>query len=235
MVTTASSPPAWVWAAPFAIVLTVLVVRGWFLFTTRFYPSADDAANSILIGQAKHFTLLVGDYSKERFNHPGPAYLYVQAFGEWLFRDVGHLVPTAWNAHVLAVFVLNSFFVAATVAVVYGWTRSVRGAAACLAAVLGFIATEPLILSFDWMEWMYVPTYIAFLVAAASVAAGASRDLWILTLTGWFLIHGHAAFLMIVPAVLGSCWSRWWCGTGALGPWRCSGACAAGGSGCRRR
>jgi hypothetical protein len=196
--------PLWVWAAPFAIVLTVLVVRSRFLFTTRFYESADDAANSILIGQAKHFTLLVGDYSKERFNHPGPAYLYVQALGEWLFSDVTHLVPAAWNAHVLSVFVLNSFFVTAAVAVVYGWTRSVRGAAACLAVVLGFIATEPLILSFDWMEWMYVPTYIAFVVAAASVAAGASRDLWILTLTGWFLIHGHAAFLMIVPVVLGS-------------------------------
>ena len=49
---------------------------------------------------------------------------------------------------------------------------------------------------------MYVPAYITFLVAAASVAAGASRDLWILTLTGWFLIHGHACFLFFVPVIL---------------------------------
>jgi len=68
--------------------------------------------------------------------------------------------------------------------------------------VLGFIATEPSILSLDWMPWMYVPAYIAFVVAAASVAAGASRDLWILTLTGWFLIHGHASFMFFVPLVL---------------------------------
>src|SRR4029077_2051890 len=41
----------------------------------------------------------------------------------------------------------------------------------------------------------------AFLIAAASVAAGAPRDLWILTLTGWVLIHGHASFLFFVPVI----------------------------------
>jgi hypothetical protein len=194
--------PWWVWIAPFLLVLTVLVVRSRFLFTERFYEDSDSAANSILIEQAKHFTLLIGNYSRERFNHPGPAYMYVQALGEWLFYDVLHLVPTAWNAHVLAVFALNSAWVAMITGVVYGWTRSLRGAIVCLAVILGFVATEPWILSYDWMPWMYVPTYIAFLVAAASVAAGGKRDIWILTLTGWFLIHGHACFLLFVPVIL---------------------------------
>jgi hypothetical protein len=194
--------PWWVWAAPFALVLAVLVIRSRFLFTGRFYEDSDAAANSILIEQAKHFTLLIGNYSREGFNHPGPAYMYVQALGEWLFLDLLHLVPTAWNAHVLAVFALNSAFVAMMVAVVYGWTRSLRGAAVCLAVVLGCVSTEPWILSYDWMPWMYVAAYIAFVIAAASVAAGGSRDIWILTLTGWFLIHGHACFLFFVPVIL---------------------------------
>jgi hypothetical protein len=128
--------------------------------------------------------------------------MYVQAAGQWLFLYALHVVPTAWNAHVLAVFALNSAFVAMVTGVAYGWTRSLRGAAVCLAVLLGFVATEPSILSLDWMPWMYVPAYITFLVAAASVAAGASRDLWILTLTGWFLIHGHASFLFFVPVIL---------------------------------
>jgi hypothetical protein len=128
--------------------------------------------------------------------------MYVQAAGQWLFLYMLHLVPTAWNAHVLAVFALNSAFVAMVIGVVYGWTRSLRGAAVCLAVVLGFIATQPKILSLDWMPWMYVPAYITFVIAAGSVAAGASRDLWILTLTGWFLIHGHACFLFFVPVIL---------------------------------
>jgi hypothetical protein len=194
--------PWWIWIAPFALVLTVLVVRSRFLFTASFYEQGDAAANSILIQQAMHGTLLIGNYSRESFNHPGPAYMYVQAAGQWLFLYLLHLVPTAWNAHVLAVFTLNSAFVAMVTGVVYGWTRSLRGAAVCLAVVLGFVATEPSILSLDWMPWMYVPAYITFLVAAASVAAGGSRDLWILTLAGWFLIHGHASFLFFVPVIL---------------------------------
>ncbi len=193
--------PWWAWAGPFALLLTVLVVRSRFLFTDRFYEQGDAAANSILIEQAKHLTLLVGNYSREGFNHPGPAYLYVQALGEWLFKDLLHLVPTAWNAHVLTVFALNSAFVAMMVAVVYGWTRSLRAAAACLAVVLACAATEPWMLSYDWMPWMYVPAYVAFALAAGSVAAGGERDLWILVLTGWFLIHGHACFLFFVPVI----------------------------------
>jgi hypothetical protein len=194
--------PWWAWVGPFALVLTVLVVRSRFLFTARFYEQGDAAANSILIEQAKHLTLLVGNYSREGFHHPGPAYMYVQALGEWLFKDLLHLVPTAWNAHVLAVFTLNSAFVAMMVAVVYGWTRSLRAAAVSLAVVLACVATEPWILSYDWMPWMYVPAYIAFAIAAGSVAAGGERDLWILTLTGWFLIHGHACFLFFVPVIV---------------------------------
>src|ERR1700688_2570178 len=199
---TAARGPWWIWAAPFALVLAVLVVRSRFLFTARFYEQGDAGANSILIRQAMHGTLLIGNYSREGFNHPGPAYMYVQAAGQWLFFYTLHLVPTAWNAHVLALFVLNSTFVALVTGVVYGWTRSLRGAAVTLAVLLGFVATEPQIFSLDWMPWMYVPAYIAFLVAAASVAAGAPRDLWILTLTGWFLIHGHASFLFFVPVIL---------------------------------
>jgi hypothetical protein len=209
--------PWWVWAVPFVLVLTVLVVRSRFLFTVRFYEQGDAAANSILIEQAKHFTLLDGNYSRERFNHPGPAYMYVQAVGEWLFLDLLHLVPTAWNAHVLAVFALNSAFVAMMVGMVYGWTRSLRGAAVCLAVVLGCVATEPWILSYDWMPWMYVPAYIAFVIAAASVAAGGARDIWIATLTGWFLIHGHVCFLFFVPVILAAVLAAvmWRYGSGA--------------------
>ena len=60
------------WAAPFALVLAVLLVRNAFLFTTPEYEDADMGANSILIEQARRFTLLVGHYSRYHFNEPGP-------------------------------------------------------------------------------------------------------------------------------------------------------------------
>ena len=59
----------------------------------------------------------------------------------------------------------------------------------------------PWILNSDWMPHMYVLAYMVFIMAAGSVAAGRMQDAWIFALTGWFLIHGHACFLLFVPAV----------------------------------
>jgi hypothetical protein len=193
--------PLWVWAVPFAALFALLCVRNRFLFSTKLYEQGDGGANSILIAQAKRFTLLVGNYSREGFHHPGPGYMYVEAAGEWLLRDLLHVVPTAWNAHMLAVFALNCAFVAMAVMVVYGWTRSPAGAAACFAVVVAFIIWYPWIANSDWMPNMYVIPYVAFVIAAASVAAGAARDVWIVTLSGWLLIHGHACFLLFVPVI----------------------------------
>jgi hypothetical protein len=194
--------PWWIWAAPFALLLSVLLVRNRFLFTQKFYEQGDAGANSIKIEQAMHFTLLVGNYSREHFSHPGPAYLYAQAFGQWLFLYLLHIVPAAWNAHLLAVFVLNCALAGLAVLIVYGWTRSVRGAAACFAVVTALAAVQPPAINSDWMPYLYVPMFAVFCLAAASVAAGAARDAWILALTGWFLIHGHACFLFIVPVIV---------------------------------
>ena len=202
------------WAAPFALVLAVLLVRNAFLFSTPEYEDADMGANSILIEQARRFTLLVGHYSREHFNEPGPAFLYVQAWGESLFYDALHVVPTPWNGQLIALYALNALFAASVVAVGYGWTRSVGGAAATLAVVATLAALHPTGFSSDWMPYVFVPAYLAFAVAIASVAAGRTQDCWLAALAGWFLIHGYAPFLLFVPvlaaaAVAAVLWRRW--------------------------
>jgi hypothetical protein len=193
--------PWWIWAIPFAALFILLCARNSFLFTAHLYEQGDSGADSILIEQAKHFTLLIGSYSREGFNHPGPAYMYVQALGEYLFMNALHAVPTAWNAHVLSVFALDSAFLALAVGVVYSWTRSLAGAAAMFATFIGLAVIYPQVVNSDWMPYMYVPTYVVFLLAAGSLTAGRGSDLWIFALSGWFLIHGHACFLLFVPAI----------------------------------
>jgi hypothetical protein len=202
------------WAVPFALVLVVLLVRNAFLFSTPEYEDADMGANSILIEQARRFSLLVGNYSREHFNHPGPAFLYVQAWGESLFYNALHVVPTPWNGQLIALYALSALFAASVVAVGHGWTRSLRGAAATLAVVALFGALHPSMFSSDWMPYVYMPAYFAFVVAIASVAAGRTQDCWLAALAGWFLIHGHACFLIFVPvlacaAVAAVLWRRW--------------------------
>jgi hypothetical protein len=201
----------WVWPGTFAAMAVFLLGRSRFLFTTRLYPSADPAANSILVVQAEHFTLLHGNYSREGFFHPGPAYLYLMAAGQWLFHDTTHLVPTPWNGQLIAILLLNSALVATVAWIAGGWAASAWAAVAVTAAVLGWAAAlslgipaalNPEILASNWMPDVYVPTFLAFLVTGASVAAGRTAHLWLLAATGWLLIHGHVEFLFFVPLIV---------------------------------
>jgi hypothetical protein len=187
---------------PFAVMLTVLLQRNAFLFSTPEHESADMGANSVLIEQARRFTLLVGNYSREGFHHPGPAFLYMESWGESIFWAMLHVVPTPWNGQLIGLYILNAGFAACVVAVTYGWIRSARGALAAVAVLGLFGVMHPAVFNSDWMPYVYVPAFLTFLVSLASVFAGRSGDAWILALSGWFLIHGHAAFLFIVPALV---------------------------------
>src|SRR3984893_5363764 len=201
----------WVWLGTFAAMAAFLLVRSRFLFTTRLTESADPAANSILVVQAEHFTLLHGNYSREEFFHPGPAYLYLIAAGQWPVYDLTYLVPTVWNGQLIAIFLLNSALVATVAWVASGWVGSAWAAVAAAAVIVGFAAAlsfavpaplNPEILASNWMADVYGPTFLAFLVASASVAAGRAGHLWLLAATGWLLIHGHVEFLFFVPVIV---------------------------------
>jgi hypothetical protein len=194
--------PWWIWVVPAVLLYTVLVWQNASLFRTSMNEQGDSAANSLLVRQAMRLTLLVGHYSREGFFNPGPAYLYVKAFGEWLGYDVLHLVPTPWNGQFLAVFALNSVMAGIAVAIVYGWTRRLVTAAAAFAIVCGLVANFPLSAVSGWPPQQFVLTYLVFLLAAASVAARRTEDLWVLALAGCMLIHGYAQFLFFVPVTV---------------------------------
>jgi hypothetical protein len=172
------------------------------MFTRRFYETADMGANSILIEQARRLSLLVGNYSRAGFHHPGPAYMYVEAAGQSLLYDALHVVPAPWNGQLIALYALNAAFFATVVAVVYGWTRSLIGGAASMVVLAGFAVLHAGPLASDWMPYMYVPAFVAFIVATGSLAGGRAEDAWIVAVSGWFLIHGHACFLFFVPLMV---------------------------------
>jgi hypothetical protein len=205
--------PLWVWLLPFALMAGVLYACNASVLETPLYERSDQAANSILVEQARRFTLLIGIYSRTHVNHPGPAYLYPRAWSEQLFWAATRWVPTAFNGQLVGVYALNAVFAAFVVVIAYGWTQRGRVALAALAVVFIFAYLHPPIFSSDWLSYSYVPTYFAFLVAVASVAAGRLQDLWIMAVTGWFLFEGHACFLLFVPvlgvgAVAGLAWPR---------------------------
>jgi hypothetical protein len=190
------------WLGSFLTLTAVLVVRNAYLFTTKIYENQDFAANTIAILQAKRFDLLTGNYSKEGFYHPGPAFLYVMAAGESFFHDLLHLVPTPWNGQLLAILLLNAALIGASLAVLARQAGSGRVALAGLAVVLLFTAVHPLTVNSAWMPYVYFAPTLLLLVSAASVATGQAVDLWLLALSAWLCINGQAEFLLFSPVIV---------------------------------
>jgi hypothetical protein len=191
-----------VFGSCFGVLLALLLVRNTGVFTLHVAERGDWAANSIIVEQAKHFDLLVGNYSRVGFSHPGPAYFYVCALGEWLGYDVLGVLPSPYNGQWLATLVLNAALVAAALTVLWTWARSWRALLWYAAVTLAFVALHDQVFSSTWMPFVYIAPFLLFLTASASVAAGRTAHLWLFTLSGGLLVHGHAEFLLLfVPAI----------------------------------
>ena len=206
------NPPVWLVAALLmtGLLLALLVNNRQYLFHTDLFEFEDLSVNSLQIARAKGFHELYGQYSRWGFRHPGPAFFYVQALGEWLFYDRWHLVPRPLNAQMLATLVLNTFFLAvalATAARHVGWRTAFLPLALCL-GVLHFAAIQhawyplgTLLLLGNWPGYFLVVPFVAFLVLVASVAAGRGQSLPTAALAGCFLVHGHITqpVLFVLP------------------------------------
>lgn len=192
--------PVGLWS--FLVFAAVLLARNAYLFSTRIYENQDYAANTIAVLQAKHFQLLLGNYSKQNFYHPGPAFLYVMAAGESLFHDALHLVPTPFNGQVLAILLVNAALMAAALAVIARHAASTRVTLACALVALLFIALHPLTVNSPWFPYLYFAPALLMLVSAASVATGETFALPVLALSACLCIHGQAEFLVFAPLIV---------------------------------
>ncbi|MGY0502195.1 hypothetical protein ACWZHB_27215 [Nocardia sp. FBN12] len=182
---------------------TALLTSSRDLFTRMLYEHEDAAAFSIQVIAAKDFDLLIGHYSRIGFHHPGPALIYVQAFGEWLFHDVLQWVPTPWNGQAIAILLLNAAMMALALNVVYSWYPSWTLMAGLGGASLLFVTVYRDLISGIWFPYVYFAIFLVFLVAVSSVVAGRTGHLWIAALAGGLLFHGNAAFVFFVPALGG--------------------------------
>lgn len=179
--------------------LVLLLVRNRDLFTRAIYEAGDPASNSMLTIAAKHFSLLTGHYSRVGFHHPGPAYFYLQAAGEWLLHDVTHIVPAAYNGQVIAVMALNAALLGLALTILYSWIGSSVAVLAAAGVMLIFLAEHKQLVCSTWIPHACFAPFVLLLFAAASVSAGRLRHLWVMVLAGGLLVHGHAEFLVLVP------------------------------------
>ena len=185
-----------------AFVLLVLGLN-FQLFTKPVIEYTDYAANSLLVQQAKHFTLLTGHYSRWRFHHPGPAFLYLFALGEFLFHDVLHVVPAPYNGQVLITIIFNGALLAVALCV-FRRHAKLSVPLALLVVLVVLLSGSPSLLTSNWMPDVMMFPFLLFTVSAASVLAGETRDLRYLAFSGMLLLHSHFAQFLFVGAIGGA-------------------------------
>lgn len=186
----------------FVLLAAVLVGTSWHMITAAGYETADFAANSLLIQDAKHLKLIYGHYSRVGFNHPGPVILYVQAFGELLFHDWLHVVPQPFAGQLVAALLYN----AAWAVVVFALVQRMAGALQALLFVAVFalvtLLIDPAIWTGIWFPHQYVIPYAAMLLSIAPLAYGRTDTLKALAVSSGFLLNGHASFIPMLGVVL---------------------------------
>ena len=144
--------------------------------------------------------LLVGNYSRVGFNHPGPGILAMQAAGQAVFQRALDVVSAPYAGQFLGIIALNAICIGVATAVVYRWSGSAAAALALPAVAVVVNVWEPVGLASTWMPHTYIAPFLLMSVAAASVVAGSWRHLWAFALGGGFLVHGHVSFVLFVGA-----------------------------------
>ena len=230
-------PPTRSWGCSTAVLTCALFAAVLFnnseaVFRSPFYERDDFAANSLQVLKAKQFHETVGNYCRFGFHHPGPAFFYVFGLGEFLFFDAAHIVPTPFNGQLIAFYALSAFFFAATLTVIAKrlgaaspWfiALSLLFAALHFGTVGKFYEFVPANFGFvcPWPPCFIVLPFLCFVVAAASVAAGNGKDLFLMVLSGCFLVHGHVAMPLFVGPLTLLAYGLFWLDARRAGarPW----------------
>lgn len=195
------------WGFTFCFFSLLIIVINWAGINNDNVEWSDFAANSMLIQDAKHLALLKGNYSRVGFNHPGPAILYILAFGEIVFYDLLHVAKSPFSGQMIAGAMYMAFWLTLMGRIVKRFNQSFINSVFFI--VLFSLATTavPFIkgfhfFSYFWFPILYFFPFAVFMLANARLAVGKFDLLGTMAISAGFLINGHACFIAIVPIMV---------------------------------
>ena len=169
-----------------------------FFFHGNQIEFGDFADNALRITNAKHFAEIHGNHSRWGFYHPGPAFWYLYAAGEYLFHDwLGVSSPHA--AHVLIGIV---FQVACAVAAMFYVAQKTSLTVVPIAIALLFVHWNSMLGAPNsiWPPHVLFGPFLLLIAFGAGVASGDVKFLPIVIFAGGMLLHGHVAQpLFVIP------------------------------------
>jgi hypothetical protein len=188
----------------FVLVAVSLVVINKHVIAEAQFELTDFAANSLLVQDAKSLKLVKGNYSRMGFNHPGPAILYVLAFGELVFYDWTRIAPSPFAGQLIAVAVYSAFWITLIGTIFYRFSNSLLGMCLLLAVFLSVSAlSEYQVFAGIWFPHLYYFPFAVFTLALGRLACGHSDSILMLAISCGFLINGHVSFVPITGIMVG--------------------------------
>ncbi len=170
-------------------------------FKIPYLEKGDVAVNALQIDNAKYFREIYGNYSRFEFNHPGPAFFYAYAAGEWIFCDWLKVTPSPGTAHLFTSMCLQSLFFALSLAIMATHlSPRLWLPLGLLTAALYFGPLKDPFMSI-WPPHVLLMPFLCFLVSCCSVGTGRVAHLPFAVLAGGFLFHGHVAQPLFVGSL----------------------------------
>ncbi|MDH1012689.1 hypothetical protein N5J43_20845 [Pseudomonas nicosulfuronedens] len=192
-----------IWLTVYFAISVILIASSQEAISVVTNEIGDFAANSLLIQDAKSLSLLVGNYSRVGFNHPGPAILYVLAAGEYLFFDKLGWVSYPFVGQLIAVACYNAFWFTLIAILLrrMGLAKHVvliAVAAFCLVTAI----EDHSFFNGIWMPHLYFFPFAVLMLSLARLVQERADSLWMMAISSGFLINGHASFIAILGLML---------------------------------
>lgn len=170
------------------------------LFGTAIFETGDFAVNALQINRAAECKEIYGNYSRWGFNHPGPAFFYIYAWGEVIFHQLIHFTKSPHQSHALSSIILQSALFALGLASL-GKLFNVRLPLFFASIALVHLSLADRSAACVWAPSSLVGPTFAFYPIAALVSLGNISLLPILVLVGGFLLHAHVAQPLFVGPI----------------------------------
>lgn len=183
----------------FLLFLILISINVSLYFDWVSFEVGDFASNSLLIQDAKSFDLLVGNYSRVGFNHPGPAILYFLAFGEYFFHDLSGLVQSPFSGQLLAVAIYNSLWISILALFFLKMiSLKINGLLVFVISLFAIVCFDNLFFSGIWFPHLYLFPFFVVLVGMARLLEFKGDFLIPSAVATGFLINGHVAFVPLI-------------------------------------
>lgn len=182
-------------ATMLALFVAVTLSSSWQALNESCEKSGDHSLIAIEVERAKAGEALYGAYSRTGVRHPGPLQFYLYALGEIVLP----FPESVAGKHCLTQFLINCFFLLATLYLAHRFVRQPYSLCLLLILVLLLFRREQQGMLFDtWGPATVLAPMLCFLFSVTNALRGSGRSLIFLLLSGGVLAQTHFGTGIIV-------------------------------------